>query len=353
MKIVLTGGHPSPAFALVEYVQSINFPATFVMIGRSSAMRDLAVISPEEKEAEKLNVRFYKINSGRSGWYGLAKTLIEWQKIITSTWRSFQILNKEKPDCVVSFGSYVSIPTVIASWLLRIPILTHEQTFSLSQSNRFVAKLAKKLALSFSDTKNNKFSEKSVVVGLPLRLSLISKTQKPEWWNKDLPFILILGGSTGSHFFNHELLPFILKHSSIPIIHQTGDRPDHQVITNHKNYEPRKTLSPIELAWCYAHTNLVISRAGANTTAEIIAWNVPTVFIPLPNSANQEQQQNANFAKKKLEWCEVISQNEKTPFAVMEILADYQFKNVVRNIPQQSLEPHQKLLNLITHISQS
>lgn len=368
MKVVFTGGHPSPAFACIEYIRDKYPEWQLLLIGREVAQPGSGQQAWENQIALEYGVPFYGIDTGKSSAAGLA-AVAHGAKIAKSVLKSLQILSKEKPDICLSFGSYVSVPIALACKLLGVPVIAHEQVRGAGRATRLVGRFAKRIALSHESSKKYFPAGKSVVTGLPLRPILFQNHPTPEWLSgapTNKPIVVIMGGSTGSLWIN-ELTGRVITQltDTAIVIHQTG-LPSSQTnwlekAESLKNslsaekanaYYPRPTFTAQELSWLYHSAALVVSRAGANTVAELLAFAAPTLFIPLPTSAAGEQEENAQYAASKNGLMHVLDQST---------LLDEEFIRLVRaNLEHQrqpvdhhlSLAPQEKLVELILRVVQ-
>lgn len=292
-KILLTGGHLTPALALIPDLEKHGFEIFFV--GRKFAMEQDNVPSEEFKEINKLKIPFCQISTGRLQRRLTPYTLNSLLKIPLGFFRGLIILHSVKPNIVLSFGGYVALPVVIAAKFMKIKIVTHEQTVTIGLANKIISRLADLILVSHEESLKYFPKNKTVLTGNPLREEIFLNNKKLPFDN----FIYITGGNQGSHAINvavEKNLNNLLKKYSI--IHQTGSG---------VNFKDFKRLSEIKrdnyLVFPYIDSEnigsvlnkscLIISRSGANTIAEILALKKPAIFIPLPSSAGDEQHKNA------------------------------------------------------------
>lgn len=297
-KILLTGGHLTPALALIPELKKNGFEIFFV--GRKFAMEEDCVPSEEFKQITKLKIPFYQISTGRLQRRLTPHTLNSLLKIPLGFFRGLIILHTVKPNIVLSFGGYVALPVVIAAKIMKIKIVTHEQTVTIGLANKIISKLSDLILVSHKESLKYFPQNKTVLTGNPLREEIFLNNKKLPFDN----FIYITGGNQGSHAINQIVeknLNNLLKKYSI--IHQTGSG------VNLKDF---KHLSEIKrdnyLVFPYIDSGiigsvlnkscLIISRSGANTIAEILALKKPAIFIPLPGSGGDEQYKNAEKLEK-------------------------------------------------------
>lgn len=299
MKILITGGHVTPAIAVIEEIQK-KFPDwEIVFVGRKYAMEGEREVSAEHRLISDLGIRFLPLATGRS------TSVISLLKIPFGFVQAFWYVTQEKPAIIVSFGGYIALPVVIAGWIQRIPSITHEQTRTVGGANYWIAKVAKKVCVSFPDMIDTFPKEKTEFTGLPLRRDLFSVPKKSLFsLSVRYPLLYVAGGATGSESINtciFSMLPELLM--KYTLVHQTGyssylnARERSHLLP--KDQLPRYHIFPYisvyDLSWIYHHANLYIGRSGGNTVGELAALGKVAILIPLPWSARNEQEKNAQW----------------------------------------------------------
>ena len=318
MKILITGGHLTPALAVIDYIQSSHPDDEILYCSRYYSQYRLKQLSIEKQEIDLRGIPYLiipnppRLNSIIKFWLWPS---IVWN-LIKSTKATGKLLQKYQPDAILSFGSYVAIPICIAAKLKKITIVTHEQTLVVGLSNQIIAKLADIVATGFKQTKKNFSQSKAVYVGNPLRMNRKDlKLKKPKWFvsEKNKPILLFLGGNQGSLFLNtfvknnlEEMLnEYIVVHACGKA---TKEHDYYSELTHHsrhiigdkrKNYYCHEWISKEDLQWIYQNTFVCISRSGANTVLELTEMQVPAIYVPLPHSRYSEQTLNANWAVKQ------------------------------------------------------
>ena len=217
--------------------------------------------------------------------------------------QSIYHLIRFRPRLIICFGGYTAFPTAIAAYLLRIPVIIHEQNAVMGRANRLISYFAELILLSFKNTENIKLKqkEKTVFTGLPLR-DIITKYSSNENKEDNTINILVLGGSQGAKIFT-DLIPDTLSHLSKEIrdrlkIYQNCVS-DHEVLLEKKykeigvNFDIRPYFSNI--GSIMSNADIIISRAGANTIFEICSIGKPFILVPLQNSIDDDQFKNAKF----------------------------------------------------------
>lgn len=316
MKILISGGHLTPALAFIEYIKKNHPDDVIVFVGRVHSRTGVKQESREKSETSKKGVEFIAFKSIKLSKNTILDRIKSIPVLITSTLRSIAILGKTKPNVFVSFGGYLAVPITFAAWIMRIPIITHEQTRTAGIANKLISKFANKIAVSYEDS--IKYFPKNItfLTGNLIRQNILSKSNsKPKWMEKlsKKPILYITGGSQGSEIINHTVAQ-ILKQITNDwlVIHQCGNATQTRNYkkelnllrkglpsANRNNYFVIEWLSENELSWIYSNTKAIVSRAGANTTEEIAARGIPSVLIPLPFSHNDEQLKNAQALSDK------------------------------------------------------
>ncbi len=298
MKILISGGHLGPALALIDYLKK-KIKVDFVYVGKKYDSKH--TLSLEYKEIKKRGIRFYHLSTGRLTRIFNFQLLINALKIPLGIVNAFFILINEKPNSVINFGSYLGFPIGIVAILLRIPLYTHEQTIDPGLTNRILGRFSKKIFVAFEEAKKIFPEKKTLVTGNLIKPSIFKIIKKPFEIKKNKPVIYVTGGSLGSHSINliiEKILPDLKK--NFLIIHQTGsvkEFNDYQRLKKFadRSYYPKEHFFDDEIGYVYSLADIVISRAGANTLFELIALKKPAILIPLPWSANKEQEKHAQF----------------------------------------------------------
>ncbi|KKP59896.1 MAG: hypothetical protein UR54_C0022G0006 [Candidatus Roizmanbacteria bacterium GW2011_GWA2_34_18] len=313
MKLLITGGHLSPALALIEELQKTKkFGIDIVFVGRKYPLDKEKILSLEYKEINKKKLSFISIEAGRLNRAISVSSLISIVKIPLGFVQALFIINKQRPDLIMSFGGYLALPIVFWGYIFRIPIFTHEQTIKPGLANRLISFFSKKIFVAFEEVKNNFPKNKTYVSGNPVKPSIFKIfKEKPFEIKKDRPVIYVTGGSLGSHSINlhiKKILEPLLE--KFIIIHQVGETKEYhdfedlvlikKGLPNEKQnrYHLVKHFFDEQIGYVYSVTDLVVGRSGANTFFELLALKKPALFIPLPWSSGREQQHHAEiFAK--------------------------------------------------------
>ncbi|NMB84408.1 UDP-N-acetylglucosamine--N-acetylmuramyl-(pentapeptide) pyrophosphoryl-undecaprenol N-acetylglucosamine transferase [Candidatus Roizmanbacteria bacterium] len=309
MKILVTGGHLTPALSVIDRIIDLGIKnVEIVFVGRKHALSAESSLSMEYQELKKRNIRFIDLAAGRVTRILSIGSLKNIFKVPGGFWEAWKIVYREKPDKILSFGGYIGLPIVVAGYLKKIPVFIHEQTIHPGLANKISGYLASRIFVSFPQTLGYFSGDKTVVTGNPLRREIFRTVKKPFEVKKDRPVIYVTGGSLGSHNLNQlvgDLVPLLLDRYIV--IHQVGNVKQFDDIVRlqkirsamppekQKNYFIREHFFTDEVGYVFDMADLVISRSGANTFFELIALDKPAILIPLPWSAHQEQQKQAQI----------------------------------------------------------
>ena len=329
------GGHFSPALAVIEQKPQ---DWEILLVGRKHTFEGDTVLSLEYQTARRLDLPFESITTGRLQRRFTRYTLSSLIKMPVGLAQAKKILSRFKPDVVLSFGGYVSIPVVLAAAMQRVPIVIHEQTLHAGLANKIASRFAKKICISWEQSAKFFPKNKTVLTGNPLQEAFLirhsgedeGRLQNPDsgqarMTEKGLPLIYVTGGSGGAHGINvliEGCLEKLLE--KFTVIHQTGDAKqfgDFERLQNlrsglsvalQKNYRLEKFIKPEEVLAIMNQADLVVSRSGINTVTELLYLGKPCLLIPLPYGQHNEQLANANFMKKT-GLAEVIDQLTTAP----------------------------------------
>lgn len=310
MKILISGGHPTPALAFIDFLDKLSPAPEIVFVGRLFSKTNNEQRSAEFDEVKRRNHRFVPLTSGKLSLLNPLSAVVQATLVIRGIAEAFVLIAREHPSVFVSFGGYLAVPLAIACWLWGVPIVTHEQTHSIGVANAIIGRLAKKIALSYEDTEHQAFAKKTVITGNLIRPMILQSSKTAPLWfgaSRDYPVLYVTGGSQGSEIINTTIAQAIKQLTKQWIvIHQCGMRTTKRNYlaelenvrqslprAQQSRYIIREWIGENELAWIYTISTAIISRSGANTSEEIARRGIPAIFIPLPFSRHQEQLENA------------------------------------------------------------
>jgi UDP-N-acetylglucosamine--N-acetylmuramyl-(pentapeptide) pyrophosphoryl-undecaprenol N-acetylglucosamine transferase len=302
MRVVITGGgtagHINPALAVAQEL-------------RSRGCEVLYAGTPQGLEARLIPREGFSYVAFEATGFNRRKPLsliTSSTKIALSALRARRWLAHIRPDAVVGFGGYVSIPVGLAASWLKLPLAIHEQNATGGMANRFLAKRARLLALTYESAAVDFKTEGSVeITGNPVRASLFEAKRPAARRAFDLPddatVLLAFGGSLGARHLNEALVAraeHLLSLQGLHVLHITGTR-DYETVREQLARIPQTEGRWHLVDYCdrmgeaYAAADLVLSRAGATTLAEIGALGIPALLIPYPHAAADEQTVNAQI----------------------------------------------------------
>ncbi|MCL2620618.1 MAG: undecaprenyldiphospho-muramoylpentapeptide beta-N-acetylglucosaminyltransferase [Defluviitaleaceae bacterium] len=333
MKIVLTGGgtagHVVPNLALIPGLQTAGFEISYIG-GRDGMEKGLV-------EAEK--IPYYGISSGKLRRYLSLKNLTDAARVIKGMADARKVLKKIKPDVVFSKGGFVTVPVVFAAKSLKIPVVIHESDITIGLANKLAMPHAKKICCVFLETMAGLPTNKAVHTGTPLRQQIfggsVAKATQMCNFAKDLPIIMVMGGSSGSVAINTILRQTLPQLADFNIIHICGKGNADKSLESGK-YRQFEYVS-VGMGDLYATSQLVVSRAGSNSLAELLALHKPNILIPLPKHASRGDQILNAKSFEKQGFSVVLDEDELTPDKLAEAIKDTHnrrshFKGIMSNI---------------------
>lgn len=351
-KLVLTGGHgATAALAIGEEIVSRDLNWDVYWIGDAT---------PAEKTLGEYGVKVRKIIAGRLKKKGdLLSKALAYLKIPIGFVHAFYVVSRISPDLILSFGGFAALPVVFSSWVLGIPIIIHEQIAGAGLANKLSSPFARKIAVSRTDSLKLFPKSKTILTGNPLVSSILKIHAKEKIGNP--PTIFITGGSSGSQIIN-EAVDNILEKllEEFFVIHQTGKGNFEHFFKRKKEFGPKLArryevfdyVSPNEVARCFARSDIVVSRAGANTIADIVATRRPAILVPIPWSIGDEQRKNALTAVK-IGLADILEQTHLTGESLFAEITKTKDKwpEVVKNANPQEYyldkNASQKIVNLL------
>ncbi len=322
-----TGGHFYPLIAVAEELNN-QIEKEKIVGARMYFISD----DPYDKQLVFENgLEFIKLDSGKLRTYFSIKNFFDVFKTAFATFKAIFILWSIYPDVVFSKGGYLSFPVVTAARLLRIPVFIHESDASAGRVNKYSAKFAQRIAVSFPEAMEYFPKEKTAVTGLPMRRGVVKPVGVGAYeflkLKSDIPTILIVGGSQGSEIINDEILdalPMLLQ--KYQIIHQCGVKNISSMETRSKivlenlpeeirdRYKLFGYLNTVALSMASGVSKVVISRAGS-MIFEIASWGIPSILIPITNSNADHQRKNA-YSLARAGGAIVIEENNLSPAVI-------------------------------------
>lgn len=295
-----TGGHIFPAISIAQALEELLQEVEILFVGAKGKM-----------EMEKVPKAGYQI---KGLWISGIQRKLSFQnllfplKLVASLFGAYTLLEKFKPDVVVGVGGYASGPLLYVASKKNIPTLIQEQNSYAGLTNKLLAKVANKICVAHEGMGKYFPKEKLVVTGNPVRKSIkLNPNRKEEAYrffelSPEKPVLLVIGGSLGARSVNEVVLQGLekLKENDIQLIWQCGSIYYEEM--KHRSKERggtvllRDFILKMDFAYCIA--DVVISRAGALSIAELMLTSKPSILVPSPNVAEDHQTINALALKE-------------------------------------------------------
>ncbi len=334
MKILLVGGGSggpvSPLLAVAEEIKKNHPSAKFLLVGTNSG--------PEKHMARAAGLDFTAISAAKLRRYFSWRNFLAPFLLAAGFFQSLKLLASFRPDCVLGAGSFAQVPLVWAAWILKIPVVLHQQDLLPGLANKLCELAASTITVSFEASlksfpsnfgffyKNTR-RDKIILTGNPFRQELKSadKQESLKFFNlrPDMPTLLVLGGGTGAEFLNDlvcESLARLAK--TVQIIHSAG--PGKLKAVRAENYRGYEFID--NMAAAYAAADLVVCRGGLSTITELSNLKKLSIIIPLPRSP---QEINAMFLARA-NAAIILSQNEVTSIGLINLVRKLLFAHDLR-----------------------
>jgi len=287
-----TGGHLFPGVAVAHELRKRRADAEVTFAGTSRGIE--ARVVPREGFA--LDV----IRSGGLKGKSIVDRLRGFGLVPLGLLDGWRIISRRRPNLVIGVGGYSSGPVVLVAAARGIPTLLLEQNAVPGLTNRLLAPFVAAAAVTFDSTQAF-FGSKAFVSGNPVRDEFlqVSASERPR---HDLPSdvgVLIFGGSQGAHAINLamvEAAPELARSGPrLRLTHQTGERDLEMVRSGYRRAGLEAEVEPFldDMGRRVRNADLIVSRAGATTLAELTAAGKPAILIPLPTATDDHQRKNA------------------------------------------------------------
>lgn len=308
-----------PHIAVVKALQKKHPHLQLLYIGSKNG--------PEREKTKEWGWDYVAIPVGKWRRYWNWRNMTDMVKVTLGVLKSLWIIWRFRPDVLFSKGGYASVPVIMAAWMLRVPIVIHDSDAKPGLTTRLTARFTHKICLGFKEAQHYFPKEKIVYTGIPLRPELwkadAQRGLKKTKFNRKKPILLVVGGSLGSRGINEavwDVLPQLLEQSQI--VHILGKGKAKHPSTSIPKMPGYRWFENVglELLDFYAMSDLIVTRAGANTLAEIHALQKPSILIPLGKKVSHgDQIENARALKEK-GVCEVIEDDHLTGELLLETI---------------------------------
>ncbi|MBT8091016.1 MAG: undecaprenyldiphospho-muramoylpentapeptide beta-N-acetylglucosaminyltransferase [Gammaproteobacteria bacterium] len=312
-----TGGHVYPALAVARALQASSRDVVWLGTHRGLESR---VVPAAGIDIEWISVKGLR----RKGALALliAPFQIGWALL-----QSLGVILRRRPAAVLGMGGFVSGPGGVAAWIMRRPLVIHEQNAAAGLTNRLLARLARVVLQAFPGSFNS--SVNAETVGNPVREDIAAIAAPAERYGKRQgPLrLLILGGSQGALALNRSVPAALARIAGElrPIVrHQCGDRTLGTARQAYADAGVDVELLPYieDMAEAYAWADLVVCRAGALTIAELCAAGLPALFVPYPAAVDDHQTANA-APMTRAGAAAIIQESDLTPELLAELLREW------------------------------
>jgi UDP-N-acetylglucosamine--N-acetylmuramyl-(pentapeptide) pyrophosphoryl-undecaprenol N-acetylglucosamine transferase len=285
-----TGGHIYPGIAVAKEILRRDEKSQIRFVGTARGL--------ENRLVPQAGFELSIIDSAGLKSVGTAARLRGLAKLPRSFVEARRIIREFRPDVVIGAGGYVSGPVLLMAALLKLPTIVFESNALPGWTNRKLARFVDRAAVSF-EASLPFFSGKGVVIGNPVRREFFEipfRQRDPSQFS-----ILIFGGSQGAHAINEAMVAALpemeAQRKMLRVTHQTGEA-DFEHVRNAyldagwgEQAEVKRYID--DMVKSFAVSDLVICRAGATTTAELIAAGKAAIMIPFPLAADDHQRKNA------------------------------------------------------------
>jgi UDP-N-acetylglucosamine--N-acetylmuramyl-(pentapeptide) pyrophosphoryl-undecaprenol N-acetylglucosamine transferase len=323
-----TGGHLYPAIALArEFLR--RDPTTRILFVGTKRGFEARVLAHEGFELALITAEPVM---GQSPW----RTLVGLAAVPLGLIDSLSLLRARRADLVVSVGGYTSPAMVTAAFLMRIPRVILEPNAYPGMANKVVGRLTQRVFLAFESAAAHFDARKVRVVGVPLRQAFSEEGEKsvargerqpsaqdvgggsvPAGHEPRASRLLIFGGSQGAKAINDAMVAALPEladmKATLSIVHQTGEKDHARIAAAYREAGMAAEVLPFiyDMPTALRSADLVVSRSGATTVAELAACGKPAILIPLPQAIYNHQMLNAE-AMAKAEGAVVLAQRELT-----------------------------------------
>ncbi len=285
-----TGGHVFPGLAVASVLRERGLPV--IWLGTREGLE--ARLVPEAGlPMEYLDIRGLRGN-GLVGW------LLAPMRLSRAVWQAIGVLRRHRPRAVLGMGGYAAGPGGLAAWLLRHPLVLHEQNAVAGMTNRLLSRRARRVLCGFpTDFPGGVLAR---VVGNPVRQAIHELAPPQERYaSRSGPLrLLVVGGSLGAQVLNERVpaaVALLPEDQRPEIRHQAGERTLQVARDSYRRADVQAEITPFigDMAEAYAWADLVICRAGALTVSELAAAGVAACLVPLPQAVDDHQTANARF----------------------------------------------------------
>lgn len=310
MKVIVvaggTGGHIYPAIAIINKIKEKDSNSKILYIGTTDRM--------EKDLVPKLGIDYIGIEmSGlnRKNLFSNISVLLKYKRAIS---KAKEVIKEFKPDIVIGVGGYITAPVLYAAHKLKIKTLIHEQNSIPGVSNKFLSRFADKICISLPNSAKYFDKNKVVYTGNPRSEEIMDVrkvSKKSLGFDSQKKLVVVVMGSLGSITMTTKIKELIpgFKNKNYQVVVVTGKNyfDDYKDIDVPDNVKVVPFLD--NLINLMKDTDLIVSRAGASTIAEITAIGLPSILVPSPYVTHNHQYMNAKELEE-LGACTIVTEDE-------------------------------------------
>jgi UDP-N-acetylglucosamine--N-acetylmuramyl-(pentapeptide) pyrophosphoryl-undecaprenol N-acetylglucosamine transferase len=310
-----TGGHVYPAMAVADHLKAEGW--NIVWLATEGGMENRLIAG------KNYDVAVIRMRGVRGK--GVLRKLAAPLQVLLACVQSFKVLRQYRPDVVLGMGGFAAFPGGLTAWLLRRPLVIHEQNSIAGLTNRVLSHFARKVLAAFPSA----FGDEAELTGNPVRADIAAlPTPEQRLAGRIGPIrLLIVGGSLGAQALNEmvpQALAMLPEDARPEVIHQAGEK---QIDVLRENYRKTGVESEArafiaDMAATYAWADVVICRAGALTIAELSAAGVASVLVPFPHAVDDHQTWNAHYLSDDGA-AVLLPQKDMTPEKLAQLIAGF------------------------------
>lgn len=325
MKIIMagggTGGHLFPALALAEEFKKNDKDVEIIFTGSKGRLEE-KIVPEYGYELYLFDIEALKKRSG----FGRIRSLF---KALKAVLNATSMLRQLRPDGVIGSGSYSSGPVLLAASLMGIKTAIMEQNAMPGFTNRVLGKFVDRVYIAFEEAGKYFKVERTVVVGNPVRLDILSVIDTRESLRGKGKFnLFVFGGSQGATAINASFLDAAEYLTDIwgdlNVVHQSGDEGFQMVESAYKRKGLKVDLHKFitNMAEVYAKSDLVVCRSGATSIAELTSLGIASVLVPYPFASDDHQEINARSMENRGA-AVIIKQDELTGKILADVIREF------------------------------
>ncbi len=335
MKIAITaggtGGHIFPALAIINKIKSHDKNSKFLYFGTTDRMEKDII---PEKGIPYIGIQMKGLNRKN-----ILKNITVLKIYLAAIKKAEVELKKFKPDIVIGVGGYITAPVLVAANHLGIKTIIHEQNSIPGVSNKLLSHFVNKICVSFKESESYFPKKKTIYTGNPRSEEILSmeKGKREDFgFNHKSKFIILVMGSLGSLTMTKKMKELIpsFKDKDYQVLVVTGKN-------YYDDYKDVKTPTNVKIVPFYdakymKDADLIITRSGASTIAEVTALLLPSIMIPSPYVTHNHQYKNAKALEDK-KACKILEEKDFCKENLLSLIDDC-FKKEVYNEMRKNLK---------------